>query len=122
MIFTMTNSKIYYSVYDTKAVSFGKSKAPGNPDVYDLAGGKVYAVDRTQFGNTELVYDRPAEFRLYSPLGSYYVINNCLYFDEPNLVYETIDGVDYVYFDYARSLNRIRADLDTGEITRLKFE
>ena len=121
-LFTLTNSKMYYSVYDEGAVSFGKSRAPGNPEVYDLAGGKVYAVDREQPGDAELVYDRPGEYLLESPFGSYCVIDNCLYFDEPDFVRENIDGVEYVYFDYAYTINRIKANLETGEITRLRFE
>lgn len=121
-LFTLTNSKMYYSVYDEGAVSFGKSPAPGNPEVYDLAGGKVYAVDREQPEEAELVYDRPGEFKLESPLSFYCVIDNCLYFDEPQLVHEEINGNSYVFFDYAVTLNKIRANLDTGEITRIVFE
>ena len=122
MLFTLTNSEIYYSVYEEEAVSFGISRAPGNPEVYDLANGRVYRVDRAQPGEAELVFDHPGEYFLASPLTSYCVIDDCLYFDEPILVRENINGVDYVYYDYAITMNRIRADLKTGEITRLKFE
>lgn len=122
ILFTLTNSEIYYSVYEEEAVSFGISRAPGNPEVYDLANGRVYRVDRAQPGEAELVFDHPGEYFLASPLTSYCVIDDCLYFDEPELVKETIEGVDYVYYDYAITMNRIRADLKTGEITRLKFE
>ena len=122
IMFTMTNSNIYYSVYDKETASFGISRAPGNPEVYDLAGGRVYMVDRAQPGEAELVFDYPGEYFLNSPLTSYCVIDDCLYFDEPILVREHIDGVDYVYFDYAITMNRICANLKTGEITRYQFD
>lgn len=51
--FTVTNSEIYYSTYEP--IYYGISKAPGNPEVYDYSGGKVYKTNRYDTSSSEVV-------------------------------------------------------------------
>lgn len=118
--FALTNSEIYYSIYDP--VYYGVSKAPGNPQVYDYSGGKVYAADRSNPAEAELVYDSAGEYVICSTVTNYQVFGGRIYFDEKAVIRETVDGVDYTYFASANDLSKICVDLKTGEILRLQFE
>lgn len=118
--FTLTNSNIYYSPYDP--VYYGISKAPGNPQVFDYTGGKVYKTDRKNPVGSELVYDCAGEYVICGAVSNYYVFGEHLYFDQKEVKHETIDGIEYTYFSSAYNVSKMRVDLNTGEMTELQFD
>lgn len=118
--FTVTNSDIYYSTYEP--VYYGISKGPGNPEVYDYSGGKVYKTNRYDTSSSEVVYDCAGEYVICSLVTNYYVLDNNLFFDEKEIKRETINGVDYTYFSSATNLKKMRVDLATGEMERICFD
>lgn len=125
--FCLTREKIYYSIYDP--IYYGISSTahyfnsdPEENKVYDQSGGKVCAADRDELSESELVYDCAGEYVICTTAGGYVILGDHLYFDEIEIVKETLDGVEYVYFSYARNLSKIRVNLTTGEMTRIQFE
>ena len=118
--FALTESDIYYSTYEP--IYYGVSKAPGNPEVYDYSGGKVYKTNRCDTTSSEVVYNCAGEYVICSLVTNYYVFGDGLFFDEKEIVRETIDGFDYIYFSSAKNVNKIRVDLTTGEVERICFD
>lgn len=125
--FCLTRDKIYYSTYDpiyygVSSTAYYFKRDPEECKVYDQSGGKVYAVDRNELSETELVYDCAGEYVICTTVSGYVVLGDNLYFDEIAIVNETLDGVEYTYFSYASDLSKMRVNLTTGEMTRIRFE
>lgn len=118
--FTLTQDKLYYSLYDP--IFYGISNDPGHSEVYDYSGGKVYVADRKAPKTGELLYDCGGESVLcVASVFNYVVVGNSLFFDDVAIVRETINGVDYTYFALSRELGMNRVDLTTGETELIEF-
>ena len=119
--FQLTNSGIYYSAYEP--VYIGVSLAPDNPPTYDYANGKVWRVSREDpAGEAALIYDAEGRYNIASEITGYAVFGNHIYFDKIDVVRETRNGVEYVYFSIADDLYKIRVDLETGAEEEIRFE
>jgi len=128
--FTLTNDKIYYSPYDPLFHGIN-ILAAGDPaleastryHVYDYTGGKVYSVDRSNpSAEAELVYDNGGEFLVSNLNHPYVVFGDYLYMDEIELTREVINSREYVYYNSAFEVSKIRVGLKDGSYTKIKFE
>ena len=125
--FCLTDENIYYSTYNPifygiSASSYYLQGNPENHKVYDYSGGKVYVTNRDYRVSSDLVYDCAGKYRICSSNQNYIVIDDCLCFDEVELIHEKINGVEYTYFSSADTVNKIRVNLTTGELKRIVFE
>ena len=127
--FTLHHSKIYYTTYDP--VYMGTSGQafydPGNEDqhgTYDYTGGKLYAVDRyTPYEAEEMAYEVSGiALNKAAMLESAVVMGDYLYMDEIDILREVKNGREYVSFDYARNVSKIRIGLRDGSAVRISFE
>lgn len=127
--FTLNHNKIYYTTYDP--VYLGTSGQafhdPGNEDAhgtYDYTGGKLYAVDRYHPSEAEelayevsgIALDKAARLESAVVMGDY------LYIDEIDILREVKNGREYVSFDYARNVSKLRIGLRDGSLVRITFE
>ncbi len=122
--FTLTESDIYYTVYDP--IYYGINPSIG--ETYDYSGGKVYKTSRTEHAEAELVYDCAGEYVICNAESrNIMVFGDDLYFEEIEITKETVEKADgteivYVYFNGAINVNKIRINLTTGELTRYQFD
>lgn len=118
--FTLTESEIFYTSYDP--IYYGVSIAPGNPEVYDYSGGKVYKAERYNTSDAELIYDCGGEYMICGSVSNFYVFDNKIFFDEKTLIHETIDGIEYTYFSSAHGMKKVCVDLISGEMLQITLE
>jgi len=127
--FTINHSRLYYTTYDPVYLGIsGQARLhPGNEKqylTYDYTGGKLYAVDRENpSSEAELVYevsDIPLNKAVM--LEDAVVLGDYLYIDEVDILREVVDGKEYVSFDYARNVSKIRIGLRDGSAVRISFE
>jgi len=127
--FTLNADRIYYTVYDPvfmgiSGQSFFKKEGEEDRKSYDYTGGKLYAVDRDNPSVAEeMVYEVngiPLDKALR--LESSVVVGDYLYVDEINVLREVRNGQEYVSFDYARDVSKIRVGLKDGSFTRISFD
>ena len=122
--FTLTESDIYYTVYDP--IYYGINPSIG--ETYDYSGGKVYKTSRTEHAEAELVYDCAGEYVICNAESrNIMVFGDDLYFEEIEITQETVEKEDgteivYTYFNGAINVNKIRINLTTGELTRYQFD
>ena len=121
--FQLTNSKIYYSVYDP--IKLGEHPFDPNGTV-DVSGGKIYAAEREDpLGEARLVYDTRGEMFLCLPgVNTYAVFDDQLFFRPIQLVddYDFITKKTYKVLSIAHDLTMYRIDLTTGEEEEFRFE
>jgi len=110
--FQLTKSTIYYSEY--APLFYGISSMGG--EVYDYSGGKIYAANRNNRKESELIYDGGKDFIIANDSIRYIIIGDYLYFDY--LKIENTGGtVDPIY-----SGCKIRINPKENTIKYLKFE
>ncbi len=121
--FQLTNSKIYYSVYDP--IKLGEHPFDPNGTV-DLSGGKIYAADRDDpQRDARLVYDTHGETFLCLPgVHTYAVFGDQLFFRPALLVddFDPVTGKLYKVLSIAHDLTMHRIDLTTGEEEIIRFD
>ena len=85
-------------------------------------------VDRANPTEAELVYDCTGKYVITNAgVRNYSVLCGDLYFTEAEIINEIItldDGskLECTYFSSGLNTNKIRIDLTTGELTRIKFD
>ncbi len=114
--FQLTNSKIYFSVYDPLKLG----EHPTDPGgTVDTSGGKIYAVDRDDpLAEPLLVYDTHGETFLCIPGVNVYAVFGDQLFFQPALLtdYREPDSEKiYKVLSIAGDLPMHRVDLTTGE-------
>ncbi|MCL1794780.1 MAG: hypothetical protein FWG34_13035 [Oscillospiraceae bacterium] len=114
--FQLTNNMIYYSPYDP--IYYGTAADFQHTQVYDYTGGKIYAADKNNPIKAKLIFDAEKNFIIYNPFNSYVIIGDYLYFDDPELVE---DG-EFIYFNVAQKLEKVRINMKENTIKYIRFE
>lgn len=127
--FTINHEKIYYTVYDpvylgiSAAASYYAPEEAEKHKTYDYTGGKLYAADRNNPSSAELIYEvQGLPMNKAAKLESAVVVGDYLYMDVINILRDVREGREYVSFDYARDVSKIRIGLKDGSLVRIDFE
>lgn len=111
--FQLTNSKIYYSIYDPYlyGVYYNGDK------VYEYGGGKIYVTDRHQRTSSDIFFDNHQN--KHFPLRNWWtVLGNYLYIDK----WQLIESGEYTYFSSALFFRKMRIDIDAQTIKYFRFD
>ena len=109
--FQLTRDTIYYSAYDPAVIGV----AFRGSDMLTLDnGGKIYAADRMNPENSELIFSDGADFNMMD----WFVLGDNLYLDSVMRVEEG----GRVYFAPARSLKHVRINLVNHTARYFRFE
>ena len=119
--FQLTNSKIYYTVYEPRLLG----DHPTDPNgAVDYSGGKIWAVSRDNPGeDPAVVYDTEGKYLLCRPgLYTYTIFGDQLFFPVAEIVREVHDGQVITYISVAGDVPMAHIDLTTGEEEIIRFE
>ncbi len=111
--FQLTNSKIYYSIYDPYlyGVYYNGDK------VYEYGGGKIYVTDRQNRNSADVLFDNHQN--KHFPLRNWWtVIGDYLYIDK----WQLIESGEYTYFSSALFLRKMRINIDDQTIKYFRFD
>ena len=109
--FQLTRDTIYYSAYDPAVVGVGLRS--GTPVTLDN-GGKIYAADRMNPENSELIFSDGVDFNMMD----WFVLGDNLYLDSVMRVEEG----GRVYFAPSRSLKHVRINLVNHTARYFRFD
>lgn len=109
--FQLTRDTIYYSAYDPAVI--GAAFRGGEMLTLDN-GGKIYAADRTNPGNSELIFSDGVNFNMMG----WFVLGDNLYLDSVMRVEEG----GRVYFAPGRSLKHVRINLVNHTARYFRFD